>query len=164
QGDEKVVNMQASLGYNVDTGTGGTVVPLTEITNAELLLVNQPNPYMVDTEPGDPSPYWLSVDTRVFQRRTTDPPLAGVTQTDMDANNNAPFDFIQGVISAFNSFNPANPADPSHPFLTQLSEDETASQLELSQKVGGQRVYNYAVAKVRYLAPGGMNPVNADQV
>ena len=159
-GDEKVVNMQASLGYNVDTGTGGTVVPLTEITNAELLLVNQPNPYMFDTEPGDPSPYWLSVDTRVFQRRTSDPALAGVTQGDMDTDHNAPFTFIQGVVTAFNSFNPANPADPSHPFLTQLSEDETASQLELPQKVGGQRVYNYAVAKVRYLAPAGVPATN----
>src|SRR5262249_315700 len=31
--------------------------------------------------------------------------------------------------------------------------DESASVLELSQKVGGKNVFNYAVARVRYLAP-----------
>jgi Common central domain of tyrosinase len=159
-GGQLPVSIQAKLNYNVDTGTGGTMVNLSEVTNTGLLLVNQPNPYMIDTQPGDPSPYWLSVDTRIFQRRTSDPALTGVTQGDMDANHNAPFEFIQAVVSAFNSFNPANPHDPSHPFLTQLSEDETVSQLELSQKVGGQRVYNYAVAKVRYLAPSGVDATN----
>jgi hypothetical protein len=151
-GGETFVTLQASLSYDVDTGTGGTTVPATATTSTELALVNQPNPYMVDTERGDPSPYWLSVDTRVFQRKASDPPLAGVTQGDMDADHNAPFSFIQEVISAFNSL----PNDNSHPFLTQLSEDETGSQLELSQKVGGERVYNYAIAKVRYLAPSGV--------
>jgi Common central domain of tyrosinase len=156
-GGEDLVNVRASLNYNIDTGTGGAVVPQTAIASAELVLVNQPNPYMVDTEQGDPSPYWLSVDTRVFQRRTSDSPLAGVTQGDMDTDPNAPFAFIQAVISGFNS----RPNDNTHPFLTQLSEDETASQLELSQKVAGQRVYNYAVAKVRYLAPSGVPATNA---
>jgi hypothetical protein len=151
-GGEAFVTMQASLSYDVDTGTGGTTVSQTATTSTELVLVNQPNPYMVDTEQGDPSPYWLSVDTRVFQRKASDPPLASVTQGDMDTDHNAPYSFIQGVISAFNGL----PNDNSHPFLTQLSEDETASQLELSQKVGGERVYNYAVAKVRYLAPSGV--------
>ena len=88
----------------------------------------------------------------MFQRKASDLPLAGVSQGDMDADHNAPFSFIQGGISAFNVL----PDDNSHPFLTQLSEDETASQLELSQKVGGERIYNYAVAKVRYLAPSGV--------
>jgi hypothetical protein len=160
-GGEAPVGMQASLTYTVDTGTGGTVVSQTATASTELVLVNQPNPYMIDTQPGDPSPYWLSVDTRVFQVKgpgggNPAGQIAGVTQGDMDADHNAPFTFIQNVVSQFNSFNPANPADPSHPFLTQLSEDESASQLELSQKVGGQRVYNYAVAKVRYLAPAGV--------
>lgn len=156
-GGEALVSLQATLDYNVDTGTGGSVVPQTATTSTELVLVNQPNPYMVDTEQGDPSPYWLSVDTRVFQRRTSDPPLAGVTQSDMDADPAAPFKYIQGILSAFNSL----PNDNNHPFLTQLSEDETASQLELSQKVGGQRVYNYAIAKVRYLAPNGVPATGA---
>jgi hypothetical protein len=154
-GGETVATMLSTLTYDVDTGTGGSLVSQTSVSSMEILLVNQPNPYMVDTEQGDPSPYWLSVDTRVFQRTTTDPPLAGVTQGDMDVDHNAPYEYIQGVISAFNSL----PNDNSHPFLTHLSEDETASQLQLSQKVGGQRVYNYTVAKVRYLAPVGV-PAN----
>jgi len=156
-GGEAFANLQASLNYNVDTGTGGSVVPQTAVATTGLVLANQPNPYMVDTEQGDPSPYWLSVDTRVFQRRASDPPLAGVTQGDLDTDPNAPFTFIQGVIAAFNGL----PNDINHPFLTQLSEDETASQLELSQKVGGQRVYNYSIAKVRYLAPVGVPATQA---
>jgi hypothetical protein len=146
-GGETFVNMQATLTYNVDTG--GTGVATQELTSTGLLLVNQPNPYMIDVDSAVQNPYWLSFDTRVFQRTTASPALAGVIQTDMDApmNSSAPFTFIQGVISAFNSL----PNDSSHPFL-QLSADETASQLELSQKVGGQRVYNYVVAKVRYVS------------
>jgi tyrosinase-like protein len=161
-GGESFVKMQASLGYDVDTGTGGTAVPETAIASTQLVLVRQPDPYMVDTEHGDPSPYWLSVDTRVFQVKQGDTRGAGpagpngpATQGDMDSDSTAPYEFIQQVIANFNSL----PNDSSHPFLTQLSEDETASQLELSQKVGappGQRVYNYAVAKVRYLAPNGV--------
>lgn len=46
-----VVNMQATLSYNVDTGTGGTVVPQTAIASTELVLVNQPNPFMIDVDP-----------------------------------------------------------------------------------------------------------------
>lgn len=155
-GGESTVTMQASLTYDVDTGTGGSVVQQTATTTIELLLVNQPNPYILHTESGDPSPYWLSVDTRVFQMKVGSLPLAGVNQGDMDADSNAPFAFIQNVISAFNHL----PDDSSHPFRSQLSEDETASQLELSQKVGGERVYNYVVAKVRYLAPTGVPAAN----
>jgi hypothetical protein len=157
------VNMQAKLTYDVDTGTGGTVVSVAEIANSELLLVNQPNPYMIDTQQADPSPYWLSVDTRVFQVKQGDiigsgptGPNGPATQGNLDTDSNAPFEFIQQVIKNFNSL----PNDNSHPFLTQLSEDETASQLELSQKVSGQRVYNYAVAKVRYQAPAAVDAVN----
>ena len=132
-GGESFVGMQASLTYDVDTGTGGSIVPQTAVATTELALVNQPNPYMVDTEQGDPSPYWLSVDTRVFQVKQGDVigtgpagPNGPATQGDMDADSNAPYEFIQQVIKNFNSL----PNDNSHPFLVQLSEDETASQLE----------------------------------
>ncbi len=162
-GAENFVNMQASLSYDVDTGTGGSTVNLVERAATELALVNQPNPYMVDTEQGDPSPHWLSVDTRVFQTTLggvigTGPtgPNGPATQGDMDTDSNAPFEFIQQVVKNFNN----QPNNNSHPFLTQLTEDESGSQLELSQKVGGQRVYNYAIAKVRYLAPSGVDATN----
>jgi hypothetical protein len=163
-GGEVPVNMQTKLTYNVDTGTGGTTVSVSEVANTELLLVNQPNPYMIDTQQGDPSPYWLSVDTRVFQVKKGDIRGAGpagpngpATQGDLDTDPNAAFGFIQQVVRNFNSL--LN--DNSHPFLSQLSEDETASQLELSQKVGGQRVYNYAVAKVRYQARATVDAISA---
>jgi hypothetical protein len=162
-GGENFVTMAGSLTYDVDTGTGGTVVPQTTVAATDLVLVNQPNPYMIDTQQGDPSPYWLSVDTRVFQVKQGDVIGAGptgpngpATQGDLDADANAPYEFIQQVVRNFNSI----PDGATHPFRSQLSEDETASQLELSQKVGGQRVYNYAVAKMRYFAPNGVSANN----
>lgn len=162
-GGELGVVMNATLNYQVNTGTGGAIVNVNEVAIADLLLVNQPNPYMIHTMPGDPSPVWLSVDTRVFQVKNGDVigsgpagPAGPATQGDLDSNPNAPFTFIQQVLKNFNSI----VSDNNHPFLTQLSEDETASQLELSQKVGGRRVYNYAIAKVRYRAPAGVNASN----
>jgi len=157
-GGENFVNMQASLTYNVDTGTGGSVVPQTATASTELVLVNQPNPYMIDVDSVAQNPYWLSIDTRVFQVKgpgggNPAGSVLGVTQGDMDSDHNAPFAFIGNVLSALR-------ASPSQFDNTSIfPTDETASQLELSQKAGpgnSQRVYNYVVAKVRYLAPSGV--------
>lgn len=139
-GAETSVTMDVTLNYTV----GGTSVAATDHTSASLLLVNQPSPYMVDIDPaipppGPPNPYWLSTDTRVFQIKQNDL-LAGVQQ------QSDPFQFITGLVQAFNNL----PNDNNHPFLTQLPQDENASQLELSPTVGGTPVYNYAVAKIRY--------------
>ena len=134
---ETAVTMQVALNYTV----GGTSVAATDHSSATLLLVNQPSPYMVDIDPSIPppgpsNPYWLSTDTRVFQIKQNDS-IAGVQQqTD-------PFGFITGLVGTFNGL----PNDNNHPFLTQLSQDENASQLELSPTVGGTPVFNYAVAK-----------------
>jgi hypothetical protein len=166
-GDENFVGMQASLAYNVDTGTGGSVVPQTAVASTELVLVKQPNPYMIDVDPMAQNPSWLSVDTRVFQVKGPGPggspaagSILGVTQGDMDADHNAPFTFIDGVLGALH----ASPLQFDNALI--FPTDENASQLELSQKVGPpgmqQRVYNYAVAKVRYLAPGGGPPNEVD--
>jgi hypothetical protein len=54
----------------------------------------------------------------------------------------------------------AGRTDPSNPF-NSLSPDETTSQLELSRNLGTPRVFNYAVARVRYLGP---NTVDANNV
>lgn len=151
-GGEVFVNMRASLAYNVDTGTGGTLVSLTEVANTTLVLIDQPDPYMLDVDPtlATPNPSWLSTDTRVFQVKgpgggNPAGTVVGVTQGDADADSNAPFTFIQGVLSSLRT-------DPSQ-FVTQFSEDESASVLELSRSVNSQRVYNYAIARVRYRAP-----------
>jgi hypothetical protein len=139
-GAETAVTMQVKLNYTV----AGTSVAATDQTSAALLLVNQPSPYMVDIDPtipppGPPNPYWLSTDTRVFKIKQNDS-IAGIQQqTD-------PFGFITGLVGAFNKL----PNDINHPFLTQLSQDENASQLELSPTLGGTPVFNYAVAKIRY--------------
>ena len=162
-GGENFFTLQASLTYQVDTGTGGTVVNQTVAASTELALVNQPNPYMDKINPtlSPPNPYWLSIDTRVFQVKgpgggnPAGSLLIGpttVTQGDLDTDANAPFTFVTNVLSALR----ASPSQFDN--TTLFPTDETASQLELSQKAGPgntQRVYNYALARVRYLAPSG---------
>ncbi|MGA8576054.1 MAG: tyrosinase family protein [Candidatus Cybelea sp.] len=139
-GAETAVTMQVTLNYTV----GGTTVAATDQSSAMLLLVNQPSPYMVDIDPtipppGPTNPYWLSTDTRVFQIKQG-AAIVGITQ------NADPFAFITGLVGHFNGLT----NDNNHPFLTQLSQDENVSQVELSPTVGGTPVFNYAVAKIRY--------------
>lgn len=112
----------------------------THVGDAGLSLIHQPNPYMID---GATS--WLSVDVRVFQIRPS-MTRAGVTH---GSGPNAPNQFLQQLLNAFND--PATPTDEFHPFF-DISTDQQASQLELSREVNGQRVFNYAIAKVRYRA------------
>lgn len=158
-GGEVTVNMRASLAYHVDTGTGGSIVSLTEIANTTLVLIDQPDPYMLDVNPAlaTPNPFWLSTDTRVFQVKgpgggNPAGTAAGVTQGDADADPNAPFTFINAVLSSLRT-------DPTQ-FETQFTEDENGSVLELSRSVGSQRVYNYAIARVRYRAPVSVDASN----
>jgi hypothetical protein len=158
-GAEVVVAMHASLNYTVDTGTGGATISRTESTNAPLLLIDQPNPYMLDVDPAvsTPNPYWLSTDTRVFQVKGPAGALpggtvVGVTHGDADADANAPFTFIQAVLTSLSG--------DATQFVTQFSEDEAASTLELSRSVGSQRVYNYVIARVRYRAPLTVDATN----
>jgi Common central domain of tyrosinase len=152
---EVAIAMRATLNYNVDTGTGGAVVNVNELAQTPLLLVDQPNPYMlkVDSTLSPPNPYWLSMDTRVFKVTTGQTIGVGpgaMTQADPTLlHPNPANDFIQGVVANFNSL----PNNSGHPFLA-LSADEAGSTLYLpGQDSAGVNVYNYAVAKVRYLAP-----------
>src|SRR5207244_10137697 len=77
----------------------------------------------------------------------------GVTQVD-----DAPFAFIGDVLTSLRG-NPSQFDDQM-----QFSTGEDASVLELSRSVGTgpatQRVYNYAIARVRYRAPMGANASN----
>ena len=157
-----VANMQATLNYNVDTGTGGAIINVNEVANRGLLLVNQPNPYMLDVDAtlSPANPYWLSMDTRVFKvtpGQAIGSGTGAMTQHDPSgAQPNPANDFIQGVVANFNAL----PNNNSHPYLTQLSADEAGSTLYLPVQDAGQNVYNYAVAKVRYLAPAGVPATN----
>ena len=154
---ELPITMRATLNYNVDTGTGGAVVNVNEVAQTPLLLVNQPNPYMlkVDSTLSPPNPYWLSMDTRVF--KVTKGQTIGVGPGAMTQNDPTPGqpnpanDFIKGVVANFNS----QPNNAGHPFLA-LTADEAGSTLYLPAQDGGVNVYNYAVAKVRYVAPVGV--------
>lgn len=105
---------------------------------ATLNLIKQPNPYMLD---GPVS--WLSTDLRVFQIREGEA-RAAVTH---GTGANAPNTFVAQLLAAFNGV----ALSATHPFLA-ISTDQTSSSLELSREVAGQRVYNYAIAMVRYRA------------
>jgi len=110
---------------------------------AAMTLSKNPNPYMRDGEV-----HWLSTDVRVFTMR---PGLtrAGVTH---EADANAPITFIQQLLNTFNM----TPTDEDHPFF-DISEDSHQSQLELASQANGQPIFNFAVAKVRYRAPVGID-------
>ncbi len=62
--------------------------------------------------------------------------------------------FVQTLLTNFNSAPALN-----HPFGT-ISTDQQTSHLELSRSVGGKRVFNFAVAQVRYQG----KTLNADNV
>jgi hypothetical protein len=100
--------------------------------SAQIILIREPNPYEID---GPTS--WLSTDVRVFQLRAGDSRFGVSMVTDANA-------YIKQVIANLNSGSTGGDT------FDNISTDEQASQLELSQKVGGTNVYNFAVAKVRY--------------
>jgi len=115
-----------------------------------LTLSKNPNPFMRD---GDPA--YLSVDVRVFKISAgANPALAaGVPQASGD---NAPFDFIQGLLTKYNQL----AGQANHPF-DGISTAQESSRLALySHDSNNKRVFNYAVARVRYRAPAGINADN----
>ncbi|HSE37191.1 MAG TPA: galactose oxidase-like domain-containing protein, partial [Blastocatellia bacterium] len=96
-------------------------------------LHHQPNPYMFDGETT-----WLSIDLQVFKIRAGETrfgqPAHGTTDADASA-------FIQGALNHFD----ANPGD-----FNGLVAAASTTELDWSYTRGGQRVFNYAIAKVRF--------------
>lgn len=130
--DNKNIFLRATLASQTDFAT--------------IHLISQPNPYMIDVAGGNPS--WLSTDVRVFQLKPGMAlPGSGVTMDNPDTNSNTPYQYIQALLSEFRGFG----NNATSPF-ENISQDELASQVELSRTVGGVRVLNFAVAKVRYRA------------
>jgi len=128
----------AAFGPEVTTVTvnAATATPVGAFqATGSLQLTHQPNPYMLD---GPIS--WLSTDIRVFQI-TEGKKRFGLTMGSGPAGAHT---FLSSVLSSFNGL----PA-PGHPF-DALPADEAASPLELSEKVGNKRVFNFAIARVRY--------------
>jgi hypothetical protein len=108
--------------------------------HAPLRLTDQPRPFMLD---GDP--HWLSTDLRVFAIQQN------VTRFGRNVGN-SPADaltFINDVLTDFN----ATPATGETEFGNILPS-QSQSPLYLSELFPGtsDRVYNFAIAKVRYRA------------
>lgn len=113
---------------------------------AAIHLINQPNPYMIDVQPGGSNPSWLSTDVRVFQLRPGMHLPGSSTNFANPADRNEALQYMQNLLGELRGLgNGPSPFD-------FISQDEQASQLELSRTVGGVRVFNFAVAKVRYRA------------
>jgi hypothetical protein len=117
-----------------------TIMGLT--ATAPVRLINKPNPYMID---GDVS--WLSKDVRVFQVEENTGPFQSLPNLKVNGNDaDAARAFIVDVIDQFNMLPQAG-----HPF-DGISTDQATSKLEPSMYVGGKRIFNFAVAHVRYRA------------
>lgn len=108
-----------------------------------LRLTTKPNPYMVDVAGGNV--HWLSTDLRVFTVRAGATPPKGAPAL---AQGEAPLDYLQKALTQYNSA-----ASVGHPFL-DLASGQDASALELRPAVGTQAAFNFAIAKVRYIAQG----------
>lgn len=119
---------------------------------APIQLIEQPNPYM-----DDGAITWLSTDVRVFQLRPHGKAnsFSSTELPDPGTDPNAPITYIQNFLAELRGYGNGT----ALPF-ENISQDEETSQLELSRTVGGVRVFNFAVAKVRYRA----NTVPADSV
>ena len=108
----------------------------------QIMLIKQPDPYMLH---GDPT--WLSVDLRTFSVRPGDT-LFGVTMGP-DASD-AP-DFIQHVAKALSNGN-GSAGGQSFNDHAVLPADVQASSLYLYERdENNVRVFNFALARVRYV-------------
>lgn len=112
----------------------------------ELTLVSSPNPYILDGQP-----HWLSKDLRVFQVQDGES-VAGVELT----ASQSPTDYLDEFLQACR----AAGEGPGNPFNV-LPRDSEASKLELAPRISGNRVLNFAVARVRLQAP---SEITADNV
>jgi hypothetical protein len=115
------------------------VVPLT--------LSKNPNPFMRDGNPP-----WLSIDLRVFKTRefATEQWGAGIEH---GGGGNAPFEYISGLLNEYNNAS----GQPNHPFDLIDPSQEGSRLAVYGFDANGRHVYNYAVARVRFRAPAGVN-------
>lgn len=124
--EQRDIVLEASLGGITDV--------------APVHLLDQPSPYMLD---GPVT--WLSTDLRVFQLRPGQKVHGSSAVTLQNPNTvaSAPHDYIQALVAELRGYGNADA-----PAFESLS----SSELELSRTVDGQRVLNFALAKVRYRA------------
>lgn len=109
--------------------------------SAQIELITKPDPHM---HHGDT--WYLSTDLRVFKLKPGETLQGSSVKMGSDAAEAS--SFIKEIIKEFNKHGPVN-----HPFeLLSTEEESEASTLELSEKVKGVPVFNFAVARVRYRA------------
>ena len=114
--------------------------------SAQIRLVKEGSPYELD---GPVS--WLSTDVRVFQLRAGDSRFgAAVGSTPAAAST-----YIKQVIANLQSGNSGGQTFES------IATDAQTSALELAQQVNGTNVFNFAVAKVRYVGTLAISNVRA---
>ena len=121
---------------DVPVTLGASVLGLSSTTIVD--LTTRQHPYMVA---GATS--WLSADTRVFKLQPGGMFAHRTLQNDPNA-------FIQSVIDSLRGSQQANA------WFDGLPADEAGAQLEWSQKLDGQPVYNFAICRVHYRAE--LNP------
>jgi hypothetical protein len=109
--------------------------------NQTLDLTHNPNPYLIDINPAENNPAWLSTDVRVFSI------LAGQTKFgDIVQGINNPIQFIRQCLDKLN-----NPANNGNALFESLS---TSATLDLASHgfLGLLPLFNFAIARVRYRA------------
>ena len=113
-------------------------------SNAQIVLLDTPNPYILHGDVSAGGPWYLSIDLRVFQIG------AGQTKfgTKIAATGSAKTvatSYISTVISNLNS-------DPAlGPAFDAIPQDENASALMLAPAdANNNPVYNFGIARVRY--------------
>ncbi len=146
--------------YNIDFGVDDTVFNFTQPTktltltaavasvaaSAQIELIKQPDPFMLH---GDPS--WLSIDLRVFHVRAGEHRF-GAT---MGANASLAPQYIRDVIQNFT----AGHGTAGGETFDGLERREEPSALYIFPTDGpggtGNKVFNFALAKVRYIGTIG---------
>lgn len=135
--------------HNLDTFLGFTDRRLVRATfsvggltcTETIDLTYAPNPYMIDIDPAENNPAWLSTDVRVFPMLTGQSKFGSVQQDDQ------PIQFIRGCLDALN-----NSSNNGSAMFDSLS---TSAKLDLWTSYPwpvNLDVYNYAIARVRYRA------------
>jgi YHS domain-containing protein len=116
--------------------------------DTKLRLSKKQNPRMSDNEPP-----WLSIDLRVFKINPDDDFVSGIPHP---SGADGAYDYIQAVLADFN----AKSGQANHPF-DALPIDQEAARLELGiNDPNGDPVFNYAVARVRFVAPVNIEAVD----
>jgi hypothetical protein len=108
-------------------------------------LIKNPNPFILHGDIAHGYPWYLSVDIRVFQLKAGGTRFAAHVATSGDPHG-AALNFITQAISNLNG-SPGSAAS----MFDALPQAENLSELALSPvDTNGTRVYNFAVARVRY--------------